>query len=126
MQIIGHRIWAIPAGYIPLQSTGKEPEMVSQDCVSILNTHWEKATINITVYYQEQDPIEGYCLQVEGKRVKKIRINDLIDPLPVDLEKPFSLIIIASHEVIVQFTKKNTAQRENAMMGTIAFHFTIK
>lgn len=121
MKAMGKHKWVIPGGDIPARSTGKEPEMLSQDAVAILNTQPKDITIRITVYYENQKAMPGYTLEVKGERLRKIRINDLIDPLPVPLETPYSLVIESSQRIIVQFTRMNTSQAPCALMGTMAF-----
>jgi hypothetical protein len=121
MKNMGRKIWAIPDGYIPLKSTGREPESGSQDRITILNLNDYAAEIKITIFYQNQDPVNDYSLKVDSRRVKSLRINDLIDPEPVFLNKPYSMLIEADIEIIVQFTKKNSAHRNIAIMGTIGF-----
>ncbi|MFU8807384.1 MAG: sensory rhodopsin transducer, partial [Bradymonadaceae bacterium] len=56
-QPIGHKRWAIPEGYIPGESTGPEPEMLSHETACILNTSDEDAHIKITIFFEERDPV---------------------------------------------------------------------
>ncbi|HZH73317.1 MAG TPA: sensory rhodopsin transducer [Mariniphaga sp.] len=121
MRKIGYKKWVIPGGYIPFATNGREPELLSQDKISILNLNKEPTTIRMTVYYQEEEPVSGYPLEIKGMRVKKFRVNDLIDPFPVVLEKEYSLIIEADKPVVVQFLKMNTGHKNVAMLGTIAY-----
>jgi hypothetical protein len=46
---MGHRVWAIPEGYIPGSSTGPQ-EMTSHESACFLNTSDEDAQVDITVY----------------------------------------------------------------------------
>ena len=121
MKAIGHKKWVIPGGYIPFRSNGREPELLSQEKIAILNTNKEPTTIKMTVFYQEEDPVAGYLLEIKGQRVKKFRINDLIDPFPVILEKEYSLLIEADKPVVIQFLRMNTGHKSIATMGTMAY-----
>lgn len=121
MKDIGHKRWVIPGGYIPFATNGREPELLSQDKISILNLNEESTTIKMTVYYQEEEPVSGYPLEIKGQRVKKFRVNDLIDPFPLVLEKEYSLLIEADKPVVVQFLKMNTGNKSLAMLGTLAY-----
>jgi hypothetical protein len=53
---IGKKIWAIAEGYIPSQSTGKEPEFTSHETAYILNTSDKKANIELTIYFSNKEP----------------------------------------------------------------------
>jgi hypothetical protein len=107
-QAFGKKIWAFAAGHIPLSSTGKEPEFTSHDKIAVLNCSDEEAEIRITVYYEDRDPVIDHSIKVRAKRLRKIRFNDLIDPLPVPLKTPFGFVVRSTIEVIVQFSRMNT------------------
>ena len=117
----GYKKWVVPGGYIPFKSTGREPELLSQDKISILNLNKEPVKIKMTIYYEEEEPVEGYLLEIKGERVRKFRVNDLINPFPVVLEKTYSLVLEADKPVIVQFLKMNTGYGNLALMGSIAY-----
>ncbi len=121
MEALGKKKWVIPGGHIPLKSTGKEPEMVSQDKIAILNTGLNTVKLRLTVFYSGDDPVNNYILNVKGRRLKKIRINDLIDPFPVTLETDYSLLIEAEEPVVVQFLRMDTGYRNVAVMGAMGF-----
>jgi hypothetical protein len=121
LKALGKKKWIIPGGHIPLKSTGREPDMVSQDKIAILNTGLNAVKVRLTVFYSDDDPVNNYILEVKGQRLKKIRINDLIDPFPVTLETDYSLVIEAGEPVVVQFLRMDTGYRNIAIMGTIGF-----
>lgn len=107
---IGHKTWVIPAGHIPLVSTGKEPACTSRDEICILNTHQQEADIRIIIYYTDQPPAGPYTITVKGERVRHIRFNDLVDPAPILLDTDYAAVIIANIPVVVQFTRIDTSQ----------------
>jgi hypothetical protein len=121
MKKAGKKIWLIPAGHIPLRSTGKEPDFVSQDRLAILNVSKKKASVTITIFFQDQNEVSDYPITIDAQRLKKIRINDLINPSPVYLETDYSILIESDCEIVVQFTKVQTGAKNLAIMGTMAF-----
>lgn len=121
MRSAGKKIWVIPDIRIPLRSTGKEPEMLSQDRIAILNTGNKPARIVMTIFREDDEPVEFTPLNIEPGRLRKIRVNDLINPAPVYLETDYSLVIEADCEIIVQHLKMNTGDRNTSITGTIAF-----
>jgi hypothetical protein len=106
---IGKRIWAFAAGHIPLNSTGHEPMFTSHDKIAVLNTSVRETQIAIRIVYSDQPPVEYKLLSVNAKRVRKIRFNDLINPLPVPLDTSFGFIITSTEPVIVQVSRINTS-----------------
>ncbi|WP_224999406.1 sensory rhodopsin transducer [Cesiribacter sp. SM1] len=118
---VGMKKWAFSDGYIPVQSTGHEPDFVSSDKLSVLNTTKEDATINITLYFTDGEPVGEFKIEVKAERVRKFRINDLIDPQAIPLGVAYAGVIESNVPVVVQFTKQNTAQSKLALMGTMAF-----
>jgi hypothetical protein len=118
---IGKKTWAVSGGFIPFNSTGDEPAFTSRDWISILNTTNKEAVINLSIYYDDGDPVHDYEYKIGSQRLKKIRFNDLINPLPLPLEKPFGCVIKSSCKVVVQFSRMDTSSGRHAAMGTIAY-----
>ena len=118
----GSKVWAFAAGNIPFDSNGNEPVFTSRDQIAVLNINSEKAEITITIYYEDQDEVGKYKLVVDARRVRKIRFNDLIDPLPITLERPYGFELNSTVPVIVQFTRMNTSARALSSLCTTAYH----
>jgi hypothetical protein len=104
----GKKIWSFAAGHIPLTSTGKEPEFTSHDKIAVLNCSDEDAVISIAIYYEDRDPVIDHQISVGARRLRKIRFNDLIKPLPVPRDVPFGFTVRSNVEIIVQFSRLNT------------------
>jgi hypothetical protein len=120
-RLVGRKVWAIPGGYIPLKSNGVEPDFTSHDKVCILNATHDEATLEITFFYTDRDPIGPYSITVGARRVKHVRVNDLIDPEAVPLNTDYACLIEANVPVVVQFTHQDTRQAENAIFSSLAF-----
>jgi hypothetical protein len=121
MEAIGHKKWVIPSGHIPLKSNGKEPELLSKDQIAVLNTNDKEAEIKLTIFFNQQSPLTGYSVKIGPRRLRKIRINDLINPFPVYLEMDYSILIESDIKVIVQFLKMNTSHTNVSIMGTMGY-----
>lgn len=121
MREIGKLDWAFSGGRIPFESTGEEPMFNSHDKISVLNTSEEEAEIKIFIFYEDEAPVGAFEVAVKPKRMRKIRINDLIDPVAVKLDRNYACSIRSNVPVVIQFSRMNTGQDANAIMGTIAF-----
>lgn len=105
---LGHRVWVVPAGRIPFPSNGPEPAFTSFDEVCVLNAGDEPADLVLTIYYEDQEPVGPYPVQVPARRVRHIRFNDLIDPEALRLDRPFGCVLHSSVPVVVQFGRQDT------------------
>ncbi|HEX7100663.1 MAG TPA: sensory rhodopsin transducer [Acidimicrobiia bacterium] len=120
-EAIGHRVWAVAEGYIPPTSTGPEPEMLSHETVCLLNTGPAPAQVEITIYYPDRDPVGPYRVTVDSRRTKHVRFNDLADPEPVPLGTDYAFVVESDHPIVVQHTRLDSRQAENALLSTVAF-----
>lgn len=119
--LLGKTHWAIPEGYIPSDSTGPEPEMVSHETVCILNTADKEANIEIIIYFTDKDPIGPYKVMVEAQRVMHLRFNNLKDPAPIPRDTDYASVIISDVPIVVQHTRLDSRQPSNALLSTIAY-----
>jgi hypothetical protein len=118
---IGRRRWAIAEGYIPGWSHGPEPQMTSHETACILNAADEDAHVRITVFYADREPAGPYRLTVHARRTTHLRYNDLRDPEPIPKETPYASVIESDVPIVVQHTRLDSRQAENALITTIAF-----
>ena len=61
--------------------------------------------------------VGSFRIGIAPRRLRNIRINDLIFPEAVRLDEPYGLLIESDVPIVVQFTRQDTRQRENA--GTL-------
>lgn len=121
MKAYGKRVWAIAEGYIPDGSNGPEPEMTSHESISILNTGEKEAHVKITIFYSDRDPAGPYLVNVQPQRSKHVRFNDLSDPEPIPMATEYSSLIESDVPIILQHTRLDSRQAENALLSTIAY-----
>jgi hypothetical protein len=119
--VIGRRLWAIAEGYIPIESHGPEPEMTSHETVCVLNTSDQEAHIEIVVFYTDRDPVGPYRLTIPPRRTRHVRFNDLSDPEPIPRGTDFASLIESDTPIVVQHTRLDSRQAQNALMTTVAF-----
>jgi hypothetical protein len=121
MSDIGHRVWAIGEGYIPGYSHGPEPQMTSHETACILNAGDQDAAVEITLYFADRDPVGPYREMVGARRTKHIRFNDLADPEAVPRDTEYASVIRSDQPIVVQHSRLDSRQAENALMTTIAY-----
>ncbi len=118
---IGRLRWAIAEGYIPAWSHGPAPEMTSHEAVCLLNTGDADAHVTITVYFHDREPVGPYRITVPARRTRHVRFNDLKDPAPIPVGTDYASLIESDVPVVVQHTRLDSRQSENALLSTIAF-----
>lgn len=120
-QGIGQRRWAIAEGYIPDWSHGPEPQMLSHETACLLNAGDEDAHVEITLFYKDREPVGPYRLTVPARRTCHLRFNDLTDPQPVPRATDYASVIESDVPIVVQHTRLDSRQAENALITTIAY-----
>ena len=118
---IGRKIWAIAEGYIPAWSNGPEPEFTSHEAFCVLNTTDHEAHIVLTLYYEDREPAGPYRMTVAARRTKHFRFNNLTDPEPIPLGTSYASVFECDVPVVIQHTRLDSRQAQNALMTTIAY-----
>lgn len=121
MTDIGHTVWAIAEGYIPPDSTGPEPQMLSHETACMLNPSDQDAHVTITVYFADRDPVGPYRVVVPARRTLHQRFNDLTDPQPIPRGTDYASVIESDVPIVVQHTRLDSRQSANALLSTVAF-----
>lgn len=121
MDTIGHKTWAIAEGYIPGKSNGPHPEFTSHETACILNTGDKVANVEITLFFTDKDPVGPYKIEVPAKRTLHMRFNDLKEPEEVPRDTDYASVIKSDVPIVVQHTRLDSRQAENALLTTIAF-----
>ena len=121
MSVIGRKQWAIAEGYIPPYGHGPEPQMESHEAVCILNAGEREAHVDITVFYEDRDPVGPYRFNVAPQRTRHLRFNNFKEPEPIPTDTPFSSTITSDVPIVVQHTRLDSRQPQNALLSTIAF-----
>jgi hypothetical protein len=102
-EALGQRRWAVADGMIPSWSTGPEPEMTSHESLALLNTSGP------------------YRTDVPARRTRHVRLNELRDPEPLPTGQDFSTVVASDVPIVVQHTRLDSRQAENALISTVAF-----
>jgi hypothetical protein len=121
VEAIGRRRWAIAEGYIPGSSTGPEPEMTSHETLCFLNTGDEDARVELTLYFEDREPVGPYRVTVPARRTVHQLLNELEDPEPVPRDTAYACLIESSVPLVVQHTRLDSRQAENALLSTVAY-----
>ena len=118
-QARGEKIWYIPDTYIPEISSGS---LTSHESVCVLNCSSEDALLRFTIFFEDRDPIEDIMHVVPARRTKHIRTSSLSkegQTIPVGV--PYAIEVVSDVPVIVQYSRLDATQAENALMSVMAY-----
>ena len=118
---IGRTRWAIAEGYIPSWSHGPEPEFTSHETACILNASDRDAHVEITIYFSDREPVGPYRVTVPARRTKHLRFNELKDPQAIPRGTDYASVFVSDVPVVIQHTRLDSRQAENALITTIAY-----
>jgi hypothetical protein len=121
MKSLGATTWLIPDGYWQTFSTGKFP---SHEAVCVLNTGDVDAKINMTLYFEDREPMAEFMAACGARRTNHVRMDKLKNSKGEAVPKgmPYAILVEASVPVVIQYSRMDTTQAEMALMTAIAFH----
>jgi hypothetical protein len=121
MMPLGRTRWAIAEGYIPSYSHGPEPQFTSHETACLLNSSDQDAHVAITIFYSDREPVGPYRVTVRARRTHHLRFNNSTDPEPIPRDTDYASVIESDVPIVVQHTRLDSRQAENALVSTIAF-----
>ena len=130
MNHIGKKLWVVPDGYIPaLTENDKDNQngYLSHECACILNCGPCDAEIELTIYFEDCDPVVVKDIVVPANRSSHLRMDELaIDgKRAIPRATPYSLVVKSSSAVVVQMSRLDTTQTNMAFLSTMAISYDI-
>ena len=95
--------------------------MLSHETACLLNASDDDAEVRITLYFSDREPVGPYRVRVPARRTRHVRFNDLSDPEPVPRDTDYASVIESDVPIVVQHTRLDSRQAENALLSTTAF-----
>lgn len=125
LEAVGSKVWFIPDGYYPEISNGKFP---SHEAICVLNPGKKDANIEITLYFEDREKMEGFKVVCKAERTNHIRMDRIKDSngQGVPAGVAYAMMVRSETEIIVQYSRMDTTQAEMALMTTIAYPVGIK
>lgn len=116
----GAKMWFVPDGYYPAISNGCLP---SHESICVLNPGEKDAHIEITLYFEDRDKINGFKAVCKAGRTNHIRMDKLKDENGGGVPKgvPYAMMVASDENIIAQYSRMDTTQAEMALMSTMAF-----
>jgi hypothetical protein len=95
--------------------------LTSHETAVLLNAGDGDAHVRITIYFADREPAGPYELTVPARRTRHLRFNELRDPEPIPLGTDYSSVFESDVPIVVQHTRLDSRQAEEALLSTIAY-----
>lgn len=119
---LGHRLWAIAEGHIPSASQhAASADLASHETACLLNTNDTDASVSVTVYFADREPVGPYRVKVPARRTLHLRFNDLDDPEPIPRDTDYASVIASDVPIVVQHTRLDSRDSALALITTLAY-----
>jgi hypothetical protein len=79
------------------------------------------AHVEITVYFEDREPAGPYKVTAPAQRTLHVRFNELADPEEIPQDTDYASVISSDVRIVVQHTRLDSRQAENALLSTIAY-----
>lgn len=118
--MIGKKQWLIADGYMSDTQKGK---YVSHEAVCVLNLSETEAEINITVYFEDREPMKGFYAKCLPERTNHIRLDKIknADSEKIPKEIPYAILIESNVPIICQHSRMDVSDSNMTLMTTMAY-----
>ncbi|MGA1227654.1 MAG: sensory rhodopsin transducer [Tamlana sp.] len=126
MSELGKYIWVFPDAFLPAKGnpykTTSHGDQFGHESLCIANYSSKKANLTIDFLYEDQEPIENFQYEIEGKRSLHLRLDHIqVEGKSLPREKPYSIILKSSLKVVAQLSRLDTTSEHNAFMTAMGW-----
>ena len=116
----GKTTWMIADGYM---SDTQKGGFVSHEAICVLNVSGEDATVDITLYFEDAEPLRGIRAVCKNERTNHIRLDKVVtaEGRTVPRNTPYAVLVESDRPIVVQSSRLDVSQAEYALMTTIAY-----
>lgn len=120
MSNLGKTEWIIPDGFMSDTESGN---YVSHEAVCVLNLNNECAEVEISIYFEDREPLAGFVTTCDAKRCHHVRLDKLEnkDGVKIPREVPYAIYVKSNIPVVCQHSRMDVTQPEMTLMTTIAY-----
>ncbi len=116
----GKKEWIVADGFLPEKSNG---DFISHEAVCVLNLNDQDANIEMTVYFEDRDPLTEFEAECASQRTNHIRLDKIKNNEGEKIPRgvPYAVRLVSDQPVIVQHSRMDTSQKELSLMSTVAY-----
>lgn len=116
----GKNVWLVPDGYM---SDTEKGGLVSHEAICVLNLSGKDANIDITLYFEDREPMRGIHAVCKHERANHIRLDQAVteDGKKIPKNTCYAVLVESDRPIVVQASRLDVSQPEYALMTTIAY-----
>ena len=118
--VVGKKNWVIPDCELPPEGEGV---MKGHESVIIVNDGYEKAVIEVKLYFTGKPAYTGITWEVEPQSVRCFRMNNTKDMCGyvVPIETQYAMKLKSSEKIVVQYGRLDNRQTNLAYYTTLGY-----
>jgi hypothetical protein len=117
----GSTTWYIADAY--LSSTGHGELWPSHESVCLLNVGKLDATIRMTLYFADREPIDGIVIQLPARRDLHVRLDQpaMVGGVEIPRDTPYGIGLESDQPVVAQYSRLDVTQPNFSLMTTVPY-----
>ena len=118
---VGSKVWFIPDGYLPVNSA--PTDLLSHEAVCMLNVGAQPANVEITIYFEDREPLTGIKTTVGPQRCLHLRLDkpEALGGKQIPSGVPYALRVESDQKIIVQHSRLDATQPNLALFTTMGY-----
>lgn len=118
--MVGKKTWIIPDGFLQPKSTG---DQISHEAVCVLNLTKEHADIQLTLYFEDREPMDTFYSECGSNRTHHIRLDQIKDQSGNEVPRgvPYAIKVDSNVPIVVQHSRLDTSQEALALFTTMGY-----
>ena len=107
-------------GFIGHNGAGKTTTLKA---ICVLNLSGKEAHIDITIFFENDEPMRGIHAVCKHERTNHIRLDKIVtdDGRKIPKDLPYAVLVESDQPIVVQASRLDVSQPEYALMTTIAY-----
>ena len=115
----GRKIWIFPDAELP---PAGDSELKGHESIIVLNMNKKQASIKLTLYFTDHEPVRTLPLKVELERVRCFRLDNQDEiGYAVPLETQYAVKVVSDVPVVVQYGRLDARQNNLAFYTTMGY-----
>lgn len=116
----GRLSWFVPDAYLPAESS---QAAASHESACLLNVGASDATVRVTFFFEDRDPIGPIELTLGARRTRHVRLDDPAAIGGVELPRgvPYAYAVSSDVPIVLQHSRLDTSAGAYTLFTTIGY-----
>jgi hypothetical protein len=116
----GKHVWFVPDAFLPAESSHG---VASHECACLLNPGERAATIRLTFFFEDRDPLGPAEVTLAARRAWHLRLDDpsALGGLELPRGVAYAYTVESDSPIVVQHSRLDTSAGGYSLFTTIAY-----